>query len=124
MQARDAITWFEIPARDLDRATHFYETVLGVEMRRQQMGPQRMAIFPYAMPGVGGCVAAGDGNQPSEHGNLVYLDAGSSLKVVLGRVERAGGRVVSGEIPLPDGMGVFAHVVDTEGNRVGLHAQA
>lgn len=31
------------------------------------------------------------------------------------------------EIPcteLPDGLGCFAHIIDTEGNRVGLHAEA
>jgi predicted enzyme related to lactoylglutathione lyase len=25
-------------------------------------------------------------------------------------------------IALPEGMGVFAHILDTEGNRIGLHA--
>jgi len=120
MQKKDAITWFEIPATDLDRAARFYETVLGVEMKREQMGPQRMAVFPYEMPGVGGCIAAGDGNRPADHGNLLYLGAGASLKAALGRVERAGGRIVLGQTELPDGMGLFAHIVDTEGNRVGL----
>jgi len=124
MEKKDAITWFEIPAADLGRATRFYETVLGVEMKPEQMGPHKMAIFPYANPGVGGCLTAGDGNQPAEHGNLVYLNAGASLKAALGRVERAGGRISLGQTALPDGLGFFAHIIDTEGNRVGLHALA
>jgi predicted enzyme related to lactoylglutathione lyase len=124
MERKDAITWFEIPAKDLARATRFYETVLGAELKQEQMGPQKMALFPYHAPGVGGCITAGDGNQPSAHGNLVYLQAGASLKTALGRVERAGGRISLGETALPDGMGFFAHIIDTEGNRVGLHALA
>jgi predicted enzyme related to lactoylglutathione lyase len=124
MQKRDAITWFEIPAADLGRAKRFYETVLGVELKNEQMGPQKMALFPYETPGIGGCITAGDGNQPSGQGSLVYLQAGSSLNAALGRVERAGGRISLGQTELPDGMGFFAHILDTEGNRVGLHALA
>jgi predicted enzyme related to lactoylglutathione lyase len=29
-----AINWFEIPCQDLERATNFYETVLGRRMQR------------------------------------------------------------------------------------------
>jgi len=124
MERKDAITWFEIPATDLARATKFYETVLGAELKAEQMGPMKMALFPYAAPGVGGCLIAGEGNAPSTTGNLVYLQAGPSLKAALSRVERAGGRIALGATELPDGMGFFAHILDTEGNRVGLHALA
>ena len=124
MQKKDAISWFEIPAIDLKRATRFYEAVLGVEMKREQMGPQETAIFPYEAPGVGGCIAAGEGFLPSDRGNLVYLYAGASLKGALGRVASAGGRVALGQTELPDGLGCFAHIIDTEGNKVGLHAAA
>jgi len=122
MDAKHAITWFEIPAADLGRATRFYETVLGVELKHETMGPQQMAVFPYQSPGVGGCVTAGDGNGPADHGNIVYLNAGASLDAALGRVPSAGGKVTLGRTALPDGMGFFAHIVDSEGNRVGLHA--
>lgn len=121
MQAKDAITWFEIPATDLGRAARFYEAVLGIELKREAMGPQQMAVFPFQAPGVGGCVTAGDGNRPADHGNIVYLNAGASLDAALGRVARAGGRIALGRTALPEGMGFFAQIVDSEGNRVGLH---
>jgi len=124
MEKRDAISWFEIPAADLGRATRFYEAVLGVALKADQMGPHKMAIFPYETPGVGGCIIAGDDNEPATRGNLIYLYAGDSLKGALARVERAGGRISLGATELPDGMGCFAHIIDTEGNRVGLHALA
>ena len=57
MSHRNALNWFEIPVRDLDRAQAFYETLL-------------------ATP----------------------------------------------KVQLPGEVGCFAHITDTEGNRIGLHA--
>ena len=58
----------------------------------------------------------------SQAGTLVYLNAGASLDAALGRLERAGGRLVTPPVDLPGDMGRYAHVADSEGNRVGLHA--
>lgn len=38
------------------------------------------------------------------------------------KVPAAGGKVVTPKTALPEGMGYFAHFVDSEGNRVGLHS--
>ena len=43
MLAASAITWFEIPSKDLDRATQFYEDVLGVKLKPDAMGPMTMS---------------------------------------------------------------------------------
>jgi predicted enzyme related to lactoylglutathione lyase len=67
---------------------------------------------------------AGSGIEPSSQGALVYLNAKPSLDAVLARVEAAGGRITTPKVQLPGDMGVFAHVTDTEGNRLGLHALA
>lgn len=119
---RDAITWFEIPARDLDRAQRFYETVLAKTLRREAMGDAQLAVFPYADDGVSGCVMAAPGQAPATQGTLVYLDAAPSLDAALERAAAAGARIVTPKTPLPPGMGCFAHIEDCEGNRVGLHA--
>ena len=47
-----AVTWFELPAADFEGAVRFYERILEVRMRRENLGAE-MAIFPYAEPGVG-----------------------------------------------------------------------
>ena len=119
---KDALTWFEIPATDLRRATRFYETVLGRTLKAETMGGSAMSMFPYQEPGVGGCVIARNGHAPSETGTVIYLDANPKLDDALTRVAEAGGRVVLAKTALPGDMGYFAHVIDTEGNRVGLHA--
>lgn len=121
----NAVNWFEIPVLDLDRAQTFYETLFDAPLRREQMGPNAMAVFPYEKYGVGGCLMAGEDRvQPSTDGAVVYLNAEPSLNNVLARVEAAGGRVSLPRTELPEGMGCFAHITDSEGNRVGLHAPA
>jgi predicted enzyme related to lactoylglutathione lyase len=118
-----AIAWFEIPTRDIERAQRFYEALLGVSLKREDFGPHTLAVFPYAEPGVGGCLIAGrDVAAPSREGTLVYLDAGASLDAALARLERAGGTLVTPPVQLPGEMGRYAHVADPDGNRVGLHA--
>ena len=125
-QLDNAIHWFEIPVVSLDRAQSFYETLLGRSLRREQMGPTTtLALFPSDDGAAGGCLMAGTGVPlPSQQGALVYLNAEPSLDAVLARVEAAGGRITTPKVVLPGDMGCFAHVVDTEGNRVGLHALA
>jgi predicted enzyme related to lactoylglutathione lyase len=122
---RSSITWFEIPAVDLDRAQRFYETVLASAMRREAIGGSQLAVFAADEDGIAGCLQhAIEPVAPSAEGTRVYLDASPSLDAALARVAAAGGQVVSPKIALPPGMGYFAHIQDCEGNRVGLHAMA
>ena len=122
---RHAVTWFEIPVRDLARAQGFYETVLAAPLKRETMGSEQMALFPADEAGVAGCLNLGaEGVAPSPAGTRVYLDASPSIDAALGRVAAAGGRVTTPKTALPPGMGFFAPVADTEGNIVGLHALA
>lgn len=122
---QNAINWFEIPALDLDRAQAFYAALLGAPLRREVIDGHELAVFSYAETGVGGCLMAGAGvPAPAAEGTLVYLNAGSSIDAVLARVAAAGGRVTTPRMQLPGEMGCFAHIADTEGNRVGLHAPA
>jgi hypothetical protein len=122
MPKQDALTWFEIPAADFRRATRFYEAVLGASLKTATMGEATMAVFPYQEPGVGGCIIDGNGHVPSSKGTVVYLNAAPRIDDALARVAEAGGSVVLPKTALPANMGFFAHVIDTEGNRVGLHA--
>jgi predicted enzyme related to lactoylglutathione lyase len=119
-----AVNWFEIPVSNIDRAQAFYEKLLAAPLRRENMGEHTLAVFPYDDNAVGGCLMAGAGIEPSSQGALVYLNAKPSLDAVLARVEAAGGRITTPKVQLPGDMGVFAHVTDTEGNRLGLHALA
>ncbi|MFO1194648.1 MAG: VOC family protein [Rhodoferax sp.] len=118
-----AAKWFEIPAPDLDASQRFYETVLDRPLRREVMGANTIAVFPYAAGGSSGCLHSGATMlPPAAHGTLVYLDCNPSLDAALARAVAAGGRIAMPRTSLPPGMGIIAHLIDVAGNRVGLHA--
>jgi predicted enzyme related to lactoylglutathione lyase len=120
---QNAITWFEIPVADIDRAQAFYETVLARKLRREDFGGETLAIFPHDKPGTGGALQAGaNGSARAGTGIRIYLDCGPSIDAVLARIEAAGGQIASPKAALPPGMGFIAHLRDTEGNEVGLHS--
>ena len=123
--AHDALNWFEIPVTDIDRAQRFYETLLGKSMRREQIGPQTLAVFPYDDGRVGGALLqSATAPAPTTDGAIIYLAAGPSLDVVLARASELGAKVLLPKLELPRDLGAIAHIADSEGNRVGLHSPA
>jgi predicted enzyme related to lactoylglutathione lyase len=121
-ERKNVAVWFEIPATDFDRAAGFYETLFSQKLKRENFGPQRMAVFPYERPGVSGAVMEAPQLAGKDTGTVVYLNCDGRLSEIVGRVEKAGGKLLTPKIDLPDGMGAFLHIRDSEGNRVGLHA--
>lgn len=122
---RDALNWFEIPVRDIERAQRFYEILLDISMRREQMSGQTLAVFPYEEGRVGGALIEGStAPAPTTDGNVLYLDAGPSLDATLARAGELGAKVLLPKLQLPADIGSIAHVQDSEGNRVGLHQKA
>jgi predicted enzyme related to lactoylglutathione lyase len=123
---RNALSWFEIPVTDIERAQRFYETLLARDMRREHMGPQTLAIFAYEQgAGVGGALLqSATAPVPGTEGSLVYLDASPSLDAVLSRAGELGAQVLLPKLQLPGTIGFIAQIVDCEGNRVGLHSPA
>jgi len=117
---KDYVTWFEIPAYDMERAKAFYDHVYHIRMETSRTGDFAMAYFP-ADQGIGGAVVQGPGCLPNDTGALIYLNAGSNLEMLLGRVAEAGGRVIMGRTLISEDLGWFALFIDTEGNRLALH---
>jgi uncharacterized protein len=118
----DVVVWFEIPAGDFVRAKRFYEQVFDFGLKEEQMGSMRMAVFPYAGEAVSGCVIDGQGYTAGKDGTVVYINAGRDLAAPLARVETAGGKVLVPKTLINDEIGYFAHFLDSEGNRVGMHS--
>jgi predicted enzyme related to lactoylglutathione lyase len=120
------VVWFDIPVSDLDRAIGFYKALTGQTLTRLPVGPgEETALFEPGEKGdVSGCLFFSADDKPSVHGSRVYLNANPSIDVWLARVEPAGGKIALGKKPIAGGRGVFAYIIDSEGNRVGLHATA
>jgi predicted enzyme related to lactoylglutathione lyase len=124
IRSASAINWFEIPCTDLSRAQSFYEAMLGRKMRLDECGGTPMAIFAYDDPATGGCLVGNGSLTPSHNGGVrVYLDCEPSVEAAMERARKAGGQVLDECVELPQDIGFIAHVRDTEGNTIGLHAK-
>lgn len=119
----NAISWFDIPVSDLERARSFYSTVLGNELPLDESQPDfPMAMFPVAEVGenvVGGALVLG--NEANGASTTVYLTV-DDVDSALSRVESAGGKAPEPAFDTPYGR--MAFITDSEGNRVALHQYA
>lgn len=122
------ITWFEIPVTDIDRAKKFYETILDIEMVERADGNDEAVFFPFN-PGiiqatsgrVTGVLSKSERNSPSGNGTVVYINASPGIQKVLDKVEQAGGKIIAPKTQIP--AGYIAIIIDSEGNKIGLHSE-
>lgn len=115
--------WFEIPVHDLERAKQFYETVFGLQLSLNEMGPMKMAWFPMTQEGSGatGTLMKSEGYTPSHAGTLVYFSV-TDIEGTLAKVNANGGKTLMPKTGIGE-HGHIAHFQDCEGNRVGLHSK-
>ena len=122
---KNAISWFEIPVTDIDRAQKFYEAIFGITLNAMDMPDMKMRMFPLddPMAGVGGTlVDSGGFHKPSAtEGPLIYLNGNPDVQNVLGKVEAAGGKILMPKTEISPEYGYMAIFLDTEGNRIALH---
>jgi uncharacterized protein len=120
----NVLSWFEIPVPDFSRAKRFCESILQIKIERMDMGPSVMGMFTADQDSVGGAIVQDASYHPSATGTLVYLSGGEDLAVILRRVVPAGGQIAVPKTDIGNGFGHFAHFLDTEGNKIGLHSMA
>lgn len=120
---KNAISWFEIPVKNFERAFQFYNAIIDGEMIDSPMPGMKYAMFPYddAAGGVGGGIVEMEGYEPSPNGAVLYLNAGEDLAVQLAKVEPAGGKIIQPKTNIGEN-GFMALFLDTEGNRIALHS--
>jgi predicted enzyme related to lactoylglutathione lyase len=122
---KNAISWFEIPATDLERATKFYESIFGIKLNALDLDNIKMRMFQLEdMMGVGGAIVDSGGfHKPSlTDGPLIYLNGNPDVQQVLDKVEAAGGKIMVPKTEISPEYGYMAVIIDTEGNRIGLHS--
>jgi hypothetical protein len=120
---QNAISWFEIPAIDFDRAVNFYGAVLGTEIQKSEFMGEPQAFFPGSDQGVGGAIVKSERLTPAATGTLIYLNVETveQLEQSLERVESNGGKTLMPKTAIGD-PGFIGIILDTEGNCIGLHA--
>jgi len=99
----NAITWFEIPVTDTQRAKKFYETILDIQMETRSIAEtdEEMTFFPFE-PGVvratsglvSGVLTKNGYYKPSKDGTVIYLNAFPKIQPVIDKIKKAGGKIV------------------------------
>lgn len=122
------VAWFEIPAIDLERAVKFYSTVFKREVPILDKRANYGSMVGLLMQGDGmtGTLTQNLPYVPSQReGCLLYLNVDEEpLQSILPRVEAAGGQVLLPITPIDPHrpLGHVAWILDSEGNRIGLHS--
>lgn len=123
---KNAISWFEIPTTDIERAKNFYEAIFQITLAPLETDDFKMRMFPLDDPmnGVGGALVKTHGfHVPSAtDGPLIYLNGNPDVKIILDRVEAAGGKIMVPKTMISEEYGYMAVFIDTEGNRIALHS--
>jgi len=128
----NTIVWADIPVTDLKRAMAFYGAVLQREFREAEgmagVGlevPSGPPPSPDDTPGsfpVSFDLALVSENKPSADGCTIYLNSGGDPEGMLERVAAAGGQILKPVSYMGDMIGSIGFFLDTEGNRIGVHA--
>ncbi|MFL5809663.1 MAG: VOC family protein [Flavisolibacter sp.] len=126
MSFKNAISWFEIPATDLQRAQTFYEKIFDIRLIPMDTPNLKMRMFPLEdqVNGIGGSINYAEGfYKPSAtDGPLIYLNGNPDVQIVLDKIEAAGGKIVVPKTQISPEYGYMAVFIDSEGNRMALHS--
>jgi hypothetical protein len=128
---QDLIVWADIPVTDLDRAMDFYGAVL------QRGFVTVEGMDGIALPGpaagedpeqqewsVAFDLVVGEQARPSLDGCTIYLESSGDPEGMLRRAADAGGEILMPATFMGDMVGTIGFFRDTEGNRIGVHANA
>ena len=117
------IVWCDIPVTDLDRAVRFYSAVLGAKVEKLTVEAMTFGLLPGANDGVSGCLVIGNESKPSADGPTIYLNCDGRLPVAIAAVGLNGGKILKPRHAIaPHGFRAIA--LDSEGNRIALHANS
>ncbi|MCO4293960.1 VOC family protein [Solitalea sp. MAHUQ-68] len=117
-----AINWFEIPVSDFERAKKFYSHILAFDMVEMLMGTDRMGFFPSEAGSVSGAIVSGKNHHPGPTGVYIYLNCGDDMSEVLNKIPEVGGKIETPKTIINPEYGYYAFIIDSEGNKIGLHS--
>jgi len=120
----DSVVHFEIPAKDVKRASDFYAKAFGWQINQYPnfdywvLGTT--ASDKNGMPTSPGSINGGMGKKGKTAPKNVTVTIGvADIDAALANVKKLGGKVTAKKMPVGD-MGFTAYFEDTEGNVMGL----
>ena len=119
---KNAVTWFEIPVSNLDKAIHFYETVFSMKMEPFTIKEFKLAMFPATE--VSGALLEETDYKGSDRSVIIYLNIPDSIEAVLERAEQQGGTIITPRTVISEDVGWSATFRDLDNNVIGLYESA
>jgi uncharacterized protein len=120
MFKNNPVTYFEIPVKNIDRASKFYKNVFGFEFELQKIDGNEMSLFPFEQKafGASGALAKGESYNPSKDGSILYFNV-DNIVDILAKIVNNGGDVYYPKTSIGENSYV-AEFIDIEGNRIAL----
>lgn len=111
------VVHFEVRADDVERATAFYQAAFGWSAQDGGGNPlyRFLVTGPEGTAGIDGAITQRKAGDAPVEVAIEVADVSAAMQ----RVSQAGGRVLGGTRTMP-GVGVFAHILDSEGNAFTL----
>lgn len=118
---KNRVQWFDIVTKDIERAKEFYTKVFNLVFQFIETPDSKMYMFGDSTKvGSAGCLVQSTTNTPSTEGTILYFSCEDVTNEV-SRVEKAGGKLLVSKTSIGE-FGFIAQLIDTEGNRIGLHS--
>ena len=120
----NAVGFFELFVENMERATAFYEEILGITLQAMHdpTGESQMMSFPADMQAYGatGALVKADYARPGPGGTQIYFSV-EDCAIQQERLAKAGGNVIRPKFSIGE-YGFVALGQDTEGNIIGFHS--
>ncbi len=124
MNNTNAVGWFDVYVSNMERASKFYEAVLGQKLETigDPTGESHMKSFPTNMScyGSGGALVQSKHAKPGAGGTMIYFSVEDCLSPQ-SKVPSAGGKIIRPKFSIGS-FGWVSLCEDTEGNHIGFHS--
>ena len=124
MKIENKIVWVDIPVIDLKRASEFYSHLMNLEFTIEENVDMKFALCPHKDNEAAFCLVVDPKFEPSctNHNHiLIYLNVNNRMDEALSEVTKHGGKILTAKEQIGP-WGFRAIIMDSEGNRVGLHS--
>ena len=126
---KNPITYFEIPADDIERAKKFYEKIFDWEIEKYEKNETYYFVTTTEVgdddwtPKEPGAINGGIVKRDSPDEHLVDYITVDSIDDTVKKIEKNGGKIVTPKTKMGE-WGWWATFKDTEGNVFGLYEEA
>lgn len=134
------IQWIQLPAKNLLRASAFYENVFGASFFFEELNNIPHAVFKVGDNGkklLNGALIEIGADQEIGLGTILFFEATGNFETIIQLIKDNGGKITKNKtlitrkendneyiIPntyIDNKPGYYAHFIDSEGNKMGLY---